>query len=247
LTALLEARVFVVYYSSMSSESSPGAIYPPLPAEDPYAHTLIQFGVLRHLGYPVDIKSLTVDQARQELGSLQDSIVTPWLNYQCERYRRWARPVILDSDFNGWIDRGVDLYESQPDLRLSEQAALNNHPATRLPYCVDAGFYPGVRDYLAQIRQQRPVMAHPGNYGGVFWSCYVTAMDRFKEQYEVAPRMVGYILELAKPSDAMLYARLKEQGVRPVPSEAIGAMINDFYVMLGRLVPDFDVFRGAAK
>lgn len=239
-----------------TNESGPGDYDPnmfaPVPG-DPFHWRLQQFSALHHLRYPVELEQLSREATRiryaksSGLDPREERKFDAW--YQ--QYPSWYLPKVNDPDFVPWIID--DLWPETADLfDLSEKQhkALKNHPA-HLATSVSEGRYRAVHQYINSLRGGQPVTVRPNEYGSTILGCYMRAMDRYDEfvqkpeSVDVVYYAGGDVAAGQAPTDTErdTYQNLVKSGIRSVQSEAISALVEDYYLLMEQTVPEFADFK----
>jgi|GEM_PF-6394352 len=232
------------------SDQTPQA-FPPRDAlsyvpHDPFNTTVVQFGALKDLGYPVDLTFLSRADAkhrrREILGDTGQ--LEALYNPEHEEFSVWCEAKVLEPEFTAYVYNSLPLAIEMPSISAQNRQALERHPA-QLVHAVDNGWFDTAKRYLVDIiKNGRPAMAKDGQIGGVAIGCYMLAMERSKHKHSIDPKYVTYGGGVVSREDVLQYQRFKNAGYKAAGPEALGSLVLDYYTLLGEFIPDFVAFRG---
>lgn len=218
---------------------------------DPYNIDVLTFSVLQKRGYPVSLQPATeeaVEANRQHLINLYGDRSTLLGALTEATFARHASWVVATAHHKGFriIHPKTNAWEAGSGqgvgLREATSRTLARHPAVLAKY-VSLGDVREIKKYHAhlhggmEVTTGRP-MPDPRAFTG---GSLLRAIERFREPDIIGPDMA--LNGVSKPITAAEIDRdtrvLAQRNIRPIGTEALLGLVNDYYELVERLVPRF--------
>jgi hypothetical protein len=212
---------------------------------DPYDFRMLDFSVLASRGYPVSLQPASRAVVEQErlrwTGDRKTGIayVDDHMKARFDYYKQWMVPSVHHPDMrvlNAYRD-GSPMVFKAPDEVWN---MLDQHPAEQLVKPVCEG-YPGrVHQYHQELLcGTSPVTARPIEVLGFTGACFVKAAERARIP-GVGSIPETSLREVTAQTKYQQFAqKLTDRGIRAVGCEALAGLINDYYMLVEQLVPEF--------
>lgn len=210
---------------------------------EPYNDTIIQFNVLKQMGYPVEL------QTASPMEFPEQALEEKYIQWEINRYPDWVRPVVVNREFDKFVDPPDVPGDSFRFLDEETQDLLFDHPM-RLIAEVDYGSVSMNAYSVYEWRENGKVphlkALHNESLitGELLEKCFVTSFNRFLDKIKSGCPIDDH--EIPDEDDIKLYSELMQKGQKPITPEELSELVRDYYQLIEKLVPEFEAFKQTA-
>ncbi len=208
---------------------------------DPYEDRVIQFAVLKQMGYPVDLQRIPVEDLPEDFFLRNEA------EWERDNFPMWARPVVHDSGF----ERFIECLDVPGDRITSDDEELNEqlwgHPV-KLIWEVDSADAHMLAYYIDCFENDR--LRYVSDVDGglltrdLLIGCFMAALERYADRRARGYQSWRDTTTAAVTTDDFVRHKIYEmEGFRPASPEQLGALVMDYYKLAERADPEILQFK----